>query len=86
MVFGLVHIVLLSGHQFLGENRGKNCQGEQFVKCAILVKAKCGCTLYTSCIHFQNVLTESCFKLVAQILACLKINKDRRSDGKFNLR
>lgn len=40
----------------------------------------------SSCVHFQNVLAESCFELLAQILAYLKINKGRRSDGKFHLR
>lgn len=40
----------------------------------------------SSCVHFQNILAESCFILLAQILACLKINKDRGSDWKFHLR
>lgn len=54
-------------------------QGE---KCAILVKEKPVLLVYA----FQNVLAESCFELLAQILACLRINKDRGSHGKLHLR
>lgn len=39
-----------------------------------------------SCVHFQNVLAKSYFKLLAQISGCFKTNKDRGSDKKLQLR
>lgn len=35
------------------------------------------------CVHFQNVLAKYHFKLLAQISACFKTNKDRGRDKKL---